>query len=118
MPLRMGYGRASRVLRGDGLGTAGCGSWGGGTHHGAKEDRMKELCVTVSDEEFAELEHLAQVLGVPLEELLLRSVAAYLTQVKAERAVEPLGFGILADRPEMQDTAKWVADLRERAWRR
>jgi len=48
---------------------------------------MKELRATVSDEEFAELEHLAQVLRVPLEELLLRSVAAYLTQVKAERAV-------------------------------
>ena len=50
---------------------------------------MKELHATVSDEEFAELEPLAQALGVPLEELLLRSVAAYLTQVKAERAVAP-----------------------------
>src|SRR5216683_1110425 len=93
-------------------------SSGGGTHHGAKEDRMKELRATVSDEEFAELEHLAQVLGVPLAELRRRSVAAYLTQVKAERAVEPIGFGMWADRPEMQDAAKWVADLRERAWTR
>jgi hypothetical protein len=92
--------------------------WGGETHHGAKEDRMKELRATASDEEFAELEHLAQVLGVPLEELLLRSVAAYLTQVKAERAVEPIGFGMWVDRPEMQDAAKWVADLRERVWTR
>ena len=79
---------------------------------------MKELRATVSDEEFAELEHLAQVLAVPLEELLLRSVAAYLTQVKAERTVEPIGFGMWADRPEMQDAAKWVADLQERTWRR
>jgi len=30
---------------------------------------MQELRATVLDEEFAELEHLAQVLGVPLEEL-------------------------------------------------
>jgi hypothetical protein len=119
MPLRMGYGRVSRVLRGDGLGTADFGKLGGGgTHHGAKEDRMKELRATVSDEEFAELEHLAQVLGVPLEELRRRSVAAYLMQVKAERAVESLGFGMWADRPEMQDAAKWVTDLREWAWRR
>jgi hypothetical protein len=44
---------------------------------------MKELRATVSDEEFAKLEHLAQVLGVPLEELL-----PYLTQIKAERTVE------------------------------
>ena len=40
-------------------------SWGG-TYRGTKEDRMKELRATVSDEEFAELEHLAHVLGVPL----------------------------------------------------
>ena len=38
---------------------------------------MKELRVMVSDEEFAELEHCAQALGVPLEELPQRSVAAY-----------------------------------------
>lgn len=79
---------------------------------------MPELHATVSDEEFAALEQFAQVLGVPLEALLLRSVVAYLAQVKAERAVEPLGFGMWADRPEMHDAAQWVADLREREWRR
>ena len=79
---------------------------------------MKELRATVSDEEYAELEHLAQVLGVPLEELLLRSVAASLTQGKAERTGAPLGCGMWADRPERQDAATWVADLRERAWTR
>ena len=79
---------------------------------------MKELRAMVSDEEFAELEHLAEVLGVPLEELLQRSVAAYLPQVKAELTFEPIGFGMWADRSEMQDAAKWVADLREREWAR
>jgi hypothetical protein len=79
---------------------------------------MKELQAMVSDEEFAALEQLAQALGITLEALLKRSVAAYLTQVKAERAVEPIGFGMWADRPEMHDAAKWVADLREREWRR
>jgi len=114
MPLRIGYGRVSRILRGDGHGTAVLECWRGETHHEAKEDRMKELRATVSDEEFAELEHPAQVLGVPLEELLLRSVTTYLTQIKAERAVEPLGFGMWTAQSEMQDAAKWVADLRER----
>jgi len=79
---------------------------------------MKELRVVVSDEEFAELEHCAQALGVPLEELLQRSVAAYLSQVQADLTCEPIGFGMWADRPEMQDAAQWVADLREREWRR
>jgi hypothetical protein len=83
-----------------------------------QEYRMKELRITVSDEEGAELEHLAQALGVTLEELLKRSVAAYLPQVEAELTFEPIGFGMWADRPEMQDAAKWVADLRERHWKR
>ena len=77
---------------------------------------MKELRVVVSDEEFAELEHRAQVLGVPLEELLKQSLAAYLAQVAAEPAFEPIGFGMWANRPEMQDAAKWVAELRHREW--
>jgi hypothetical protein len=79
---------------------------------------MKELRITVSDEEGAELEHLARALGVTLEELLKRSVDAYLPQVKAELTFEPIGFGMWADRLEMQDAAKWVADLRERQWKR
>ena len=79
---------------------------------------MKELRVEVSDEEFATLEHLAQALGVSVEELLKRSIAAYLPQVQAALTFEPIGFGMWADRPEMQDAAKWVADLREREWTR
>jgi len=79
---------------------------------------MQELRIVVSDEEGAELEHLAQTLGVSLEELLKRSVAAYLPQVKADLTFEPIGSGMWADRPEMQDAAKWVADLRERQWQR
>lgn len=79
---------------------------------------MQELRVEVLDEEFADLEHLAQALRVSVEELLKRSVAAYLPQVQAEITFEPTGFGMWADRPEMQDAAKWVADLREREWRR
>lgn len=49
-----------------------------------------------------------------LEELLKRRIAAYLPQVKTELSFEPIGFGMWADRPEMQDAARWVADLRER----
>ena len=79
---------------------------------------MQELRLMLSNEEAAELERLAQALGVTREELLQRSLAAYLQQVKAALTFEPIGFGMWADRPEMQDAAKWVADLREREWRR
>jgi hypothetical protein len=83
-----------------------------------QEDTMKELRVEVSEEEFTTLEHLAQALGVSMEELLKRSIAAYLPQAQAELTFEPIGFGMWADRPEMQDAAKWVDDLREREWTR
>ena len=79
---------------------------------------MKELRAVISDDEFATLEHLAQDLGVSLEELVRRSLTAYLAQAKAEPAFEPIGFGMWADRPEMQDAANWVAELRHREWAR
>ena len=75
---------------------------------------MKELHVLVSDEEFTEFEHCAQALGVSLEELRRRSLTAYVAQAKATPAFEPIGFGMWANRPEMQDAAKWVAKLRQR----
>jgi hypothetical protein len=79
---------------------------------------MKELRVVVSDKEFATLEHHAQVLGMSLEELLRQTLTAYLVPVAAESAFEPIGFGMWANRPEMQDAAKWVAELRHREWTR
>jgi hypothetical protein len=57
-----------------------------------------------------------QALGVSVEELLKRSVAAYLPQAQAELPFEPIGFGMWAGRPEMQDVTKWIDDLREREW--
>jgi hypothetical protein len=79
---------------------------------------MKELRAVVSDEEFGTIEHLAQELGVSPEELIKRSLAAYIAQAKAEPTFEPIGFGMWADRPEMQDAAKWVAEWRHREWTR
>ncbi len=73
---------------------------------------MPELRIVVADEARAALEHLAQALGITLEALLKRSLAAYLPQVKVELTFEPIGFGMWADRPEMQDAAQWVANLR------
>jgi hypothetical protein len=82
------------------------------------EHEMKELRAIVSDDEFAELEHLARALGVSMEELVKQSLASYVAQAKAEPAFEPIGFGMWAKRPEMQDAAKWVAELRHREWTR
>lgn len=79
---------------------------------------MKELRAVVSDHEFAELEHLARALGVSMEELVKRSLAAYVAQAQAKPAFEPIGSGMWANRPEMQDGAKWVAELRHREWTR
>jgi hypothetical protein len=79
---------------------------------------MQELRAVISDEEFATLEHLAQNLGVSLEELVRQSLATYLTQATAEPIFQPIGFGMGANRLEMQDAAKRVAELRHREWTR
>jgi hypothetical protein len=79
---------------------------------------MKELKTVLSDEEFHNLEHIAQELGVSAEEVLRRSLTEYLAKVKAASAFEPIGFGMWAGRPEMQDATKWVQELRRREWER
>jgi hypothetical protein len=79
---------------------------------------MKELKAVVSDEEFHDLEHIAKAAGVPVEEILHRSVTEYLAKIKAEPAFEPIGFGMWAHRQEMQDATKWVHELRRREWER
>ncbi len=59
---------------------------------------MKELKTVVSDEAFHDLEQVAEGLGVPIEEILRRSVTAYLAEIRSEAALEPIGFGMWADR--------------------
>lgn len=73
---------------------------------------MKELKATVSDEEFYELEQVAKAQGLPVREILRRSVAEYVAKIKAEPVFEPIGFGMWEHRYEMQDTSAWVHELR------
>lgn len=77
---------------------------------------MKELKTTVSDKEFHKLEKIAKAQGLPVGEMVHQSVVAYLAQVRAETAFESIGYGMWAQRPEMQDAAAWVHDLRRPEW--
>ena len=77
---------------------------------------MKELRAIVSDEEFHELEQVAKAQGMSEEEIVRRSVMEYLAKVKSESGFEPIGFGMWAHRPEMQDAAAWVRELRRQEW--
>lgn len=79
---------------------------------------MKELKTRISDEAFHDLEQAAKGLGVSIEEILRRSVMAYLADIRSKGAFEPIGFGMWADREEMQDATKWVHELRGREWER
>jgi hypothetical protein len=77
---------------------------------------MKELKTMVPDEEFHELAQVAKAQGMPVEDILRRSVAEYLAKVRAELAFEPIGFGMWAHRHEMQDASAWVHELRSQEW--
>jgi hypothetical protein len=60
--------------------------------------------------------------GTSFEELcsaVILSASLWTITLAAQIIVfEPIGFGMWADRPEMQDAAKWVTDLWEREWTR
>jgi hypothetical protein len=85
---------------------------------------MNELRSVVSDEAFAKLDPLAQEPRVSLEELVKRSLAAYMAHVKAEPDLEPLPLacGPIAQRcktrPPLSKTSWWTSGRpqRSRSW--
>jgi HPt (histidine-containing phosphotransfer) domain-containing protein len=77
-------------------------------------DKMKEVNIQLSDDEWHTLEKAAHTLGVSAEELLRSSVAEYVATLQKAPPFEPIGFGMWADRPEMCDAAQWVHERRGR----
>jgi len=75
---------------------------------------MGKITVTLSEEMGAEIERICSRLGISVDELVRRAVADYLRRLEGDRGLEPTGFGMWADRSDMEDSAQWVRGLRER----
>lgn len=79
---------------------------------------MEEITMIFTGEDARRIARLAARLGVSPEEFLKRGVAEYLDELEAEPDFDGVGFGMWEDRAELQDSAKWVRELRDREWRR
>jgi len=70
-------------------------------------------------ETLKKLKSVSKKLCLPEEELVRRSVERYLQDFEeVEPELEPIGFGMWKSRAEMATSSKWVAELREREWKR
>jgi hypothetical protein len=75
----------------------------------------KMKTITLSDDIVRELEKLSARFGVSLEEIIRRGISGYLGEpsIQGQDKFESIGFGIWAERDDMEDSAQWVHRLRE-----
>jgi hypothetical protein len=80
----------------------------------------KMKAITLSDDIVRELERLSARLGVSPEEIIRRGIRVCLgeTLVQSQNGFESVGFGMWAERDDMEDSAQWVHRLREQGWNR
>ena len=70
-------------------------------------------------ETLKKLKSVSKKLCLPEEEIVRRSVERYLQDFEdVEPGLELIGFGMWQSRSEMVNASKWVAELREREWKR
>ena len=79
---------------------------------------MKEFKTILPDEMALKLENLSEQLGISPEELIRQIVVEHLNKLDRGSTFDPVGFGMWKDRDEMQDSLKWVRELRNREWQR
>jgi predicted transcriptional regulator len=74
---------------------------------------MKTVLAKLPDELASQLKTLAARLKISEDELIARSLEAYLSTLDESREFQPHGFGMWKDRKGMKDSAAWVRRLRE-----
>ena len=80
----------------------------------------KMKTITLPDEIVKELEQLSARFGVSPEEVIKRGINEYLkeSEIQTKSEFEATGFGMWAERNDMEDSAQWVRKLREQEWNR
>lgn len=76
--------------------------------------------ITLPDGIVRKLEQLSARLGVSPEEIIERGISEYLREstAQSQNGFESIGFGMWAERSDMEDSAQWVRSLREQEWSR
>jgi hypothetical protein len=86
---------------------------------------MREISAVLSDEIASKLEVLSKEIEVSKDTIIEDSLREYLSKLeqnKPEKVLKgnfnPVGFGMWKDREDMDDSAQWVKNLREKEWKR
>jgi len=86
---------------------------------------MKEILAVLSDDIALKLEVLSQEMNISKDTIIEDSLREYLRILEQSKPEEytkehfsPVGFGMWKDREDMNDSAQWVRNLREREWKR
>lgn len=79
---------------------------------------MTTISAQLPEELVERIRSVADSLGLSEAEIITRSLEAYLEQFPEGNDLDPVGFGMWADRSDMVDSAGWVRRLREREWQR
>lgn len=74
--------------------------------------------IILPDEIVEELEQLSIRLGISPTEIVKRGISEYLRHPGSEEKFKPIGFGMWADRSDMEDSTQWVNKIREQEWKR
>ncbi len=79
---------------------------------------MATISAQLSEELAERVRSVAESLGLSEAEVITRSLEVYLEQFPEGDDLDPVGFGMWADRPDMTGSTDWVRRLREREWQR
>jgi hypothetical protein len=81
---------------------------------------MRMKTITLPDEIVEELEQLSIRFGISPTDIVKRGISEYLRHPDSEdeKKLNPIGFGMWADRSDMEDSTQWVSKIREREWKR
>ncbi|MBC8232698.1 hypothetical protein H8E77_24380 [bacterium] len=85
---------------------------------------MREISAVLSDEIASKLEVLSKEMEVSKNTIIEDSLQEYFSKLEQNRSEKvkgyfnPVGFGMWKDREDMEDSAQWVRNLREREWKR
>ena len=86
---------------------------------------MREISAVLSDEIAQRLEVLSKEMDISEDIIIEDSLREYLNileqsvyQKVPKGAFNPVGFGMWKDRGDMEHSAQWVRNLREKEWKR
>ena len=86
---------------------------------------MREISAVLSDEIAKKLEVLSKEMDISKDTIIEDSLREYLSKLEQNVSEKvrkghfnPVGFGMWKDREEMEDSAQWVRNLREKEWKR